>query len=135
MKRLAVLLFLVGLTLSCATSYYNQAENLVEQGLHQDALREYRGILKMNKQQTGTYTDIRALSGAAASYYELGRYKNVQKLCRLILKLDPKSGGGFYLDAFPLRTLRITSNGSASIRNIAGSAGDGRFERYRARCR
>lgn len=96
MKRIVILLLMTGLFLSCAISRYRIADNALSQGQNRQALREYLRILHQDKRTNGTYTDVRALLGAAAAYYKLGQYSKTQRICKVVLKLDPRSGGAYY---------------------------------------
>ncbi|MCI0511582.1 hypothetical protein L0128_00015 [candidate division KSB1 bacterium] len=105
MRKIVVFLLVGGLFLSCATSRYRQAEQLSGQGEHQKALREYLNILHLDKSKNGTYTDLRAMIGAASAYYELKQYDRVQKMAKVILKIDPRNGGALFLAGSALEKL------------------------------
>lgn len=96
MRKIVVFLLLCGLFLNCATSLYQSADQALEQGSGQKALKEFIKILHQDKRKNGTYTDVRALTGAAAAYYQMGKYGKVQRMCKLILKLDPQNGGALF---------------------------------------
>lgn len=95
-RKIVIFLFLSGLFLNCATSIYRSADHSLDQGLHQKALREYLKILHQDKRNNGTYTDTRALLGAASSYYQMEKYSKTQKMCKVILKLDSHNGGALF---------------------------------------
>jgi tetratricopeptide (TPR) repeat protein len=87
---------MTGLFLNCATSRYRIADKVLGQGQNEQALREYLKVLHQDKRMNGTYTDVRALLGATAAYYQLGQYAKAQRMCKIILKIDPQSGGAYF---------------------------------------
>lgn len=96
MRKIVVYIIMCGLFSSCATSVYRQADLALDQGSSQRALKEYLRIIHEDKRRNGTYTDVRALLGAAAAYYQLQKYRNTQKMCKWILKIDSRHGGALF---------------------------------------
>lgn len=104
-KKIVVLILIIGLFSGCATSRYQRGDRLLKQGTGQQALREYLTILHADKRKNGTYTDIRALLGAASAYYQMKKYDRVQRMCKIILKIDPRNAGALFLAGSSLQML------------------------------
>ncbi len=105
MKKIVVLILIIGLFSGCATSRYQRGDRFLKQGTGQEALKEYLTILHADKRKNGNYTDIRALLGAASSYYQMKKYDRVQRMCKIILKIDPKNAGALFLAGSSLEML------------------------------
>jgi len=101
-KKIVILLFSVGLFFYCATSRYHRGDQLLKQGMNQKALREYVKILHQDKRKNGTFTDVRAMLGAVSAYYQMQKYDKVQKMCKIILKVDSRNGGALFYAASSL---------------------------------
>jgi len=104
-KKIVVLILIIGLFSGCATSRYQRGDRLLKQGTGQQALKEYSTILHADKRKNGTYTDIRALLGAASAYYQMKKYDRVQRMCKIILKIDPRNAGALFLAGSSLELL------------------------------
>jgi len=95
-KKIVIILLMAGLIFNCATSRYRLADKALAEGQNEQALREYLKVLHLDKRTNGTYTDVRALLGTTAAYYQLGQYSKAQRMCKVILKLDPQNGGAYF---------------------------------------
>ncbi|MBN1350513.1 hypothetical protein JXJ21_13945 [candidate division KSB1 bacterium] len=96
MKQILVILIVVNLLIGCTASRYNIAENHLEQGRHQSALREYLKILHEDKRQHGGFTDAEAMLGVASTYFAMKQYGKTQSMCKRILKIDANNGGALF---------------------------------------
>ena len=90
------LLFFTG----CNTSRYGVADQLLEDGQYNAAVREYLKELNphIRNGKRYIYFDKEAMTGVALVYYRMERYRTAEKIFNTVLKKDPTYGKArFYL--------------------------------------
>lgn len=76
---------------SCGANLYQQAEMHLNHQQNREALRIYLGLMKSSKKP-----DIDAMIGAAIAFRNLEKRKPSMKLCRQVLKYEPKNAAALY---------------------------------------
>jgi len=83
---------ILGLLFSgCGANLHQQAEMHLNHQQNEEALRIYLNLMKSSKKP-----DINAMIGAAIAYRNLDQRKPCIKICRQILKHDPKNSAAMY---------------------------------------
>jgi tetratricopeptide (TPR) repeat protein len=84
--------FVVSLMFSaCGANLHQQAEMYLNHQQNEAALKIYLGLMKSSKKP-----DINAMIGAAIAYRNLEQRKPCIKICRQILKHEPKNAAAMY---------------------------------------
>ena len=101
MRSLKILVVVFSLILlSCATSKFRNAEELVQNKQYRQALREYISMLEphVRNGKRYIYYDEEIYTRIGTLFWYMGRYESASKLLRLVLNKNPQYGKAlFYL--------------------------------------
>lgn len=108
MKTKIILIMLGLLVLGCSMNRFMVADQSMESKDYQGALQEYIRIAEIGSSLSMS-RNVRALTGAMAAYYNLGKYKNSFALSKRILTLERYNSAAIFYAGMNLEMLNKRS--------------------------